>query len=76
MLKENNQKAEAVVMIFSPFTSLVWICLALYILFAALLFGYLSMAATHKFQTGIVNHEKKTARPQDDQVILALQLGR
>ena len=39
MLKEDsNKKADSVVMLFSPFTPLVWICLGLYVLFAALLF--------------------------------------
>ena len=39
MLKENPTRAsDSVVMLFSPFTPLVWICLGFYVLFAAFLF--------------------------------------
>ena len=63
MLKENNQKAEAVVMIFSPFTSLVWICLALYILFAALLFWIFEHGSNPQIPDWNCKSRKKTARP-------------
>ena len=39
MLKESSTRAsDSVVMLFSPFTPIVWICLGLYVLFASFLF--------------------------------------